>query len=233
MRLAFVMRKRLALSLVVSLLAAVPHAYSQSTTDPYSQTQGQSQGTDCSDPASAMSSACNSDLNQSSLGLGSYGQLGSGERNVPSGSPLSTRTYTDLGIGGSSSSTNQRTNLQQIATVLPPEPLTEFQKFVAGTTGEVLPIFGADLFRTVPSTFAPVDQIPVTSEYVIGAGDALRIRVWGQINFNADVRVDRTGSIYLPRWGTFMSPACPFPSLISTCARRLGVYTGILILLSM
>ena len=40
---------------------------------------------------------------------------------------------------------------------LPPEPLSEFQKFIASSTGQVLPIFGANLFRRVPSTFAPVD----------------------------------------------------------------------------
>src|SRR5580698_5651600 len=38
-----------------------------------------------------------------------------------------------------------------------PEPLTEFQKFVATDTGKVLPIFGAQLFRDVPATFAPLD----------------------------------------------------------------------------
>ena len=43
----------------------------------------------------------------------------------------------------------------------PPEPLTEFQKFVASTTGLVLPVYGANLFRSIPSTFAPVDMAPV------------------------------------------------------------------------
>ncbi|MGO9438188.1 MAG: SLBB domain-containing protein [Terracidiphilus sp.] len=34
--------------------------------------------------------------------------------------------------------------------------------------------------------------------YVIGPGDELRIRVWGQVNFQANVRVDRSGAIYIP-----------------------------------
>jgi hypothetical protein len=33
-----------------------------------------------------------------------------------------------------------------------PEPLTEFQKFVAADTGKVLPIFGAQLFRNLRPT---------------------------------------------------------------------------------
>jgi protein involved in polysaccharide export with SLBB domain len=84
---------------------------------------------------------------------------------------------------------------------LSPEPLTEFQKFVASTTGLILPIYGANLFQGVPSTFAPVDMAPVPPDYVIGPGDELRIRIWGQVNLQANLRVDRSGEIYLPQVG--------------------------------
>ena len=36
---------------------------------------------------------------------------------------------------------------------------------------------------------------PITS---LGQGDELRIRVWGQVNFQSNVRVDRAGEIYIP-----------------------------------
>jgi len=81
---------------------------------------------------------------------------------------------------------------------LVPEPLTEFQKFIASTTGQVLPIYGARLFRRVPTTFSPLDMAPVPPDYVIGPGDELRIRVWGQVNFQANTRVDRSGEVYIP-----------------------------------
>jgi protein involved in polysaccharide export with SLBB domain len=215
------MRKRLVLSSAVFLLAAMPHAYPQSATDIYSQGQ-QGQTTDCSDPANAMSAACGSGIGQQeagSLGLGLGAQLG--ERNVPAGAPLNTRTYTDLGAG-TMATNQQRMNLLPSTVPAPPEPLTEFQKFVAGTTGEVLPIFGADLFRNVPTTFAPVEQIPVTSDYVIGAGDVLRIRVWGQINFNADVRVDRSGAIYIPQVGAIHVAGLPFSALDQHLRTEIG-----------
>lgn len=82
------------------------------------------------------------------------------------------------------------------------EEPTEFQQFVASSVGRELPLFGYDLFEQVPSTFAPVDRIAVTADYVIGPGDELLIRAWGQIDLDARVVVDRTGSIYLPRVGT-------------------------------
>lgn len=216
------MRKRLALSLFFSLLAAMPYAHSQNTTG--EPTQGQST-TDCSDPVNAMSAACSQDLSQQGqYGLGNYGQPNygqTGERNVPAGAPLNTRTYTDLG-NATNPYANVNRNLLPTTVPAPPEPLTEFQKFVAATTGEVLPIFGASLFRNVPSTFAPVEQIPVTPDYIIGPDDELRIRVWGQVNFNADVRVDRSGSVYLPQVGAIHVAGLPFSSLEQHLRSEIG-----------
>ena len=83
----------------------------------------------------------------------------------------------------------------------PPEQPTEFQKFVEQSTGRLLPVFGQDLFREVPSTFAPADRIPVTPEYAVGPGDQLLIRGWGQIDLNISPVVDRSGAVYIPQVG--------------------------------
>ena len=83
------------------------------------------------------------------------------------------------------------------------EPPTEFQRMVAATTGRRLPIFGASLFaQDVPTTFAPVDDIPVAPDYVIGPGDELRLQIWGQVSQQGSFMVDRTGSISVPQMGT-------------------------------
>lgn len=206
------MRKRLALSFFLSLLAAMPYAFSQSSS--MTGTTGQSQSSDCSDPMNAMSPSCSSDQS-GQYGLNNYAPAGvtgqGGESNVPPGAMLNTRNYSDLGT--STNGLNKNYNPYPSTVPAPPEQLTEFQKFVAGTTGEVLPIFGADLFRNVPSTFAPVEQIPVTPDYIVGPDDELRIRVWGQVNFNADVRVDRSGSVYLPQVGAIHVAGLKFSEL--------------------
>jgi len=85
---------------------------------------------------------------------------------------------------------------------LPPEPDIEFQEFVASSLGYNLRIFGQDLFDEVPSTFAPLDRVPVTPDYLVGPGDELLIRAWGQIDVNYRATVDRTGSIYIPKVGS-------------------------------
>jgi protein involved in polysaccharide export with SLBB domain len=77
----------------------------------------------------------------------------------------------------------------------------EFQKFVMESTGRDLPIFGQNLFRAVPSTFAPVDNVPVTPDYVIGPGDEIQIRAWGQIDVDFNAMVDRQGAISVPKVG--------------------------------
>jgi protein involved in polysaccharide export with SLBB domain len=54
---------------------------------------------------------------------------------------------------------------------------------------------------------------PVPSDYVLGPGDELRIRIWGQVNFQANVRVDRSGDIYLPQVGLTHVAGLPFLAL--------------------
>lgn len=81
------------------------------------------------------------------------------------------------------------------------EPPTEFQLYVAGSIGKMLPIFGASLFEHVPATFAPVDRTPVGLEYAIAPGDTLQVAIWGQLNFSRQMTVDRTGRIILPDAG--------------------------------
>jgi len=94
-----------------------------------------------------------------------------------------------------------------------PEPLTEFQKFVAADTGKVLPIFGSQLFRDVPATFAPLDRVPVPANYVVGPGDSLLLRAWGSITFYLRVTVDRDGSIYIPHIGPIQVAGTKFSEL--------------------
>jgi protein involved in polysaccharide export with SLBB domain len=90
---------------------------------------------------------------------------------------------------------------------------TDFQKFIATATGKSLPIFGHRLFQGAPSTFAPVDNVPVTPDYVIGPGDELLIRAWGQIDVDYKATVDRTGAIFLPKVGSIRVAGLPYQDL--------------------
>jgi protein involved in polysaccharide export with SLBB domain len=102
------------------------------------------------------------------------------------------------------------------------QPLTEFQRVVAGSVGAVLPIFGENLFSSNAAQFAPIDRTPVTADYTVGPGDELLIRVWGQVNFNVHATVDRTGDIYIPQVGNVEVAGLHFQQLNDYLKTQLG-----------
>lgn len=104
-----------------------------------------------------------------------------------------------------------------------PETPTQFQQLVISTTGRTLPIYGASIFAEhTPSTFAPVINIPVTPDYVIGPGDELRMEVWGQVNQRGAYFVDRTGAISVPQLGTIHVAGLRFDQLTDFLKKEFG-----------
>ena len=129
-------------------------------------------------------------------------------RSVPQNQerPVLPQGIVITGEPGDQNDTNNLTQAQRNANVqnrlLPLDSPTEFQQMVANSTGKMLPIYGAMLFRNPPSTFAPLNLVPVTPDYVIGPGDELLIQAWGQVTLNGRFTVDRSGSIYVPQVGS-------------------------------
>lgn len=65
-----------------------------------------------------------------------------------------------------------------------------------------LPRFGMSFFRRPPSTYAPMENVPVTQDYRIGTGDELTLTLWGipeEGNFR--VAINRDGIATIPRIG--------------------------------
>lgn len=73
--------------------------------------------------------------------------------------------------------------------------------------------FGYDLFAGTPSTFAPVSDIPVPADYVVGPGDSLRIQLYGKENIQQELTVDRNGQIFFPSIGPIMVAGLTFSEL--------------------
>lgn len=66
---------------------------------------------------------------------------------------------------------------------------------------EALKPFGYDLFAGVPSTFAPVTDVPVPSEYVVGPGDRIEVQLIGSTKGRYSLTVNRDGRIMFPELG--------------------------------
>lgn len=61
--------------------------------------------------------------------------------------------------------------------------------------------FGYDLFDNQPSTFAPVTEVPVPADYVVGPGDEFQVQLYGSQNRNLRLVVSRDGRINFPELG--------------------------------
>jgi protein involved in polysaccharide export with SLBB domain len=119
-------------------------------------------------------------------------------------------TFTDQsGLNGAQAQQRALDEARRLA-LERPSPPTEFQLLVRASVGRLLPVYGDSLFRQVPTTFAPLREVNVTPDYVLGPGDQLVIRVWGQVNFNAQVTVDRSGSVYIPQVGAIHVAGLPY-----------------------
>ncbi|MBK1872202.1 SLBB domain-containing protein [Marinobacter sp. 1-3A] len=111
-------------------------------------------------------------------------------------------------LGGVGQSTNQRPQpVQVIEPIRSPqtaesgnEPETKAETEETKKNGGLKP-YGYDLFAGNPTTFAPVTEIPVPSEYTLGPGDVLRVQLWGKENRNLELPVSRDGSVSFPDSG--------------------------------
>ena len=62
-------------------------------------------------------------------------------------------------------------------------------------------IYGYNFFQFAPSSFAPVNDTPVDSNYVLGPGDILIVNFYGANTENVEVAINREGKIILPLLG--------------------------------
>ncbi|HEY1577922.1 MAG TPA: SLBB domain-containing protein [Terracidiphilus sp.] len=202
--------KRLQILIGFSVALSLPLIAARAQTEPSSlNPSGSQQDTNTSNCANGDLAACQ--LTTPSLpGQATDGGFG-GAGAYPgtnSGLPLQPMTVyrDDAGI-------EQRASQQHPTFSNKPRALTEFQMLVAGSIGHILPVYGEDLFTDVPNTFAPVQRLPVGPEYLIGPGDELLIRTWGQVTQNLHLTVDRSGSVYIPQVGEFRVAGLQFKQL--------------------
>jgi polysaccharide biosynthesis/export protein len=82
--------------------------------------------------------------------------------------------------------------------------------------------FGYDLFHGVPSTFAPVKDIQVPIDYVVGPGDTFNIQLYGNETASYSLTVGRDGRIKFPKLGPIPVSGMGFDEARTTLEHRVS-----------
>jgi polysaccharide export outer membrane protein len=93
-----------------------------------------------------------------------------------------------------------------------------------GPYGAPLRQYGYAVFSSYISTFAPVDDVPVGPDYVVGPGDSLTISMWGPLESTVLRTVDRNGQILLPKVGDVRVWGLTFAQTDRFIREQLGRY---------
>jgi len=80
------------------------------------------------------------------------------------------------------------------------EELEELEKL---EESDELKPFGYDVFANSPQTFAPMMDIAIPADYIIGPGDKISIQVFGKEKDELELTVNREGQIIFPAHGPF------------------------------
>ena len=105
----------------------------------------------------------------------------------------------------------------------PPPPLGEFEAFVQRLAEPVeVRRFGAELM-TPSDDLEPAESLPlVPPDYIVKPGDELLLTIWGSVDADLRLVVDRAGRISIPRVGPVLVSGVRYADLPAQISQRVG-----------
>jgi len=102
------------------------------------------------------------------------------------------------------------------------------EKLLTGDLRPGVPItltqFGYDIFRETVSSFAPVSDVPIGPDYIIGPGDEMTLTLWGMVEGIYKLEVTREGTVILPKVGVVSVAGLRFGVLKENLEQHLSKY---------
>lgn len=98
---------------------------------------------------------------------------------------------------------------------------SQFQRFVQEATGQLLPVFGSELFAD-SGAYTPDATQPAPADYVLGPGDEVQVQVWGAVELSGSFTINRNGQIALPKVGTVTLAGVSVRNLEGVLQAQLG-----------
>lgn len=84
--------------------------------------------------------------------------------------------------------------------------------------------FGYDFFKNSGQLSQAVDSLPANDEYLVGPGDVMKLSLWGGINVQHELTVDRNGEIFIPKVGAVKVWGLSFSEVKKTVGNSINRY---------
>lgn len=85
--------------------------------------------------------------------------------------------------------------------IVVPSPVASGTPGIPKASPDKLEPFGYSMFNVSPSTFAPSEPTSVPPDYTLGPGDNIIVNLWGKVDLELNLTVDREGKIFIPKAG--------------------------------
>lgn len=95
------------------------------------------------------------------------------------------------------------------------------------TVLQSITVFGQDVFRRGAAQAQAATQFGVPASYPVGPGDELVVMLWGRLNEEHRLAVDRNGAVNVPHIGPVTVAGLPFGTMQKTIAQRLEAIEGV------
>ncbi|KMQ51839.1 Capsule polysaccharide export protein [Chitinispirillum alkaliphilum] len=97
-----------------------------------------------------------------------------------------------------------------------------------------IPVYGYDIFSSSRlSHINTSDYSSVPLDYPLRTGDEILIHMWGRVNEEYRVRVNREGSIIIPRFGPVRAAGMSFETVKNNISEKIGQIDGVNVNVSM
>ena len=101
----------------------------------------------------------------------------------------------------------------------------EFELYIQGASGdENIRRFGSEFVIDAASLRSAVQEtsVPVPADYKVAPGDELLISIWGSVDADLRLTVDRTGRVNIPRVGNVVVSGLTVPDVSAAVGRQAG-----------
>ncbi|GGZ00538.1 sugar transporter [Shewanella fodinae] len=93
--------------------------------------------------------------------------------------------------------------------------------FLKDDQNQPLKRFGYYMFAGSPTTFAPVSDVPVPTNYMVGPGDTVKVQLYGKDNEQYDLTVTRDGVLQFPGLGPINVSGLSFSELRDVLSKQI------------